>query len=78
LFPAVSLKLSALVTTVLPVLLPVLPILTNTASNTQNHYDNNNKIFGIAFSSTYLAPSGQPILHCINDGGNGERLVIWD
>ena len=38
----------------------------------------NNEISGLAFSSQYFAPSGAPILYGINDGGNGERLVIWD
>ena len=38
----------------------------------------NDEISGLAFSATQLGPSGQPILYGINDGGNGERLVVWD
>ena len=50
----------------------------STANNINIQTAGNNEISGIAFSLTIQAPSGEPVLYGINDGGNGERLVIWD
>lgn len=50
----------------------------STTIQTSDIGPNNDEISGIAFSPTLLAPSGEPVLYGINDGGNPERLVVWD
>jgi hypothetical protein len=47
--------------------------------DTSNNGRDFSEISGIAFSSQYNAPSGQPILYAINDGSDKEgKLGVWD
>ena len=61
---------------------PVCPRIVSTTQNTRlqssDPVKNFNEISGLALSPTQTAPSGDPLLFGINDGGGGERLGMFN